>query len=31
MKALPNATNPAMPTNATYINPKQEAFEKKTF
>ena len=31
MNSIPNASNPMMPaTNATYINPKQEAFEKKT-
>jgi len=30
MTSLPNPTNPMMPTNATYINPNQKAFEKKT-
>ncbi len=31
MKAVPNTMNPMMPaTNATYINPNQKAYEKKT-
>ena len=31
MTALPNTMNPMMPaTNATYINPNQRAYEKKT-
>ena len=30
LNAIPNPMNPMMPTNATYINPNQKAYEKET-